>query len=94
MSRPPRLSQEIVQIIEAAHTEDACIALQRVLLTITDAGLAASMLSQPVENQAGRDNLRLASGRSDVPQMVLRVGSGRAGYPTPRRDLAEVIDEA
>jgi hypothetical protein len=70
----------------------AGIALQRVLLTITDAGLAASMLSQPIEDPAERDRLRLALGRREVPQMVLRVGSGRAGFPTPRRDLAEVID--
>ncbi|MFC7245251.1 Acg family FMN-binding oxidoreductase [Catellatospora aurea] len=72
----------------------AGIALQRVLLTITDAGLAASMLSQPIEDPAERDKLRLALDRSGIPQMVLRVGNGRAGYPTPRRDLAEVIDQA
>ncbi|MBV1850475.1 Acg family FMN-binding oxidoreductase [Catellatospora tritici] len=77
-----------------AQQLQAGIALQRVLLTITDAGLAASMLSQPIENQAERDRLRLALGRSDVPQMVLRVGVGRPGFPTPRRDLAEVIDES
>ncbi|MEU8075300.1 nitroreductase [Catellatospora citrea] len=72
----------------------AGIALQRVLLTVTDAGLAASMLSQPIEDPTARDNLRLALGRTDVPQMVLRVGTGRTGYPTPRRDLTEVIDKA
>lgn len=72
----------------------AGMAIQRVLLTVTDAGLAASMLSQPIEDRTQRDQLRAALGRTGVPQMVLRVGTGRAGYPTPRRDLAEVIDEA
>jgi nitroreductase len=66
-------------------------ALQRVLLTITDAGLAASMLSQPIEVPAAREQLRLALGRFGTPQMVLRIGYGEAGEPTPRRPLAEVL---
>jgi len=67
-------------------------ALQRVLLTITDLGLTASMLSQPIEVPAAREQLRLALGRYGTPQMVLRIGYGQPGYPTPRRGAAEVID--
>jgi nitroreductase len=67
-------------------------ALQRVLLTVTDAGLAASMISQPIEVPQAREQLRLALGRFGAPQMVLRVGYGQPGWPTPRRDPDDVID--
>ena len=69
-------------------------ALQRVLLTIADLGLAASMLSQPIEVPAAREQLRLALGRFGAPQIVLRVGFGQPAAMTPRRDPAEVIDAA
>ncbi|MEV0729805.1 nitroreductase [Polymorphospora sp. NPDC050346] len=69
-------------------------ALQRVLLTATDAGLAVSLLSQPIEVPGAREQLRLAlGGRVGVPQMVLRVGYGQPGWPTPRRGVDEVVDE-
>lgn len=67
-------------------------ALQRVLLTAADAGLAVSMLSQPIEVPAAREQLRLALGRFGTPQMVLRIGYGQAGAPIPRRPVNEVID--
>jgi nitroreductase len=68
-------------------------ALQRVLLTVTDAGLAASMISQPIEIAAARDQLGRALGRTGVPQMALRIGYGVAGRPTPRRPLSEVLTD-
>ena len=67
-------------------------ALQRVLLTITDLGLASSMFSQPIEVPAAREQLRLALGRFGCPQMVLRIGYGDAGTATPRRALVDIID--
>lgn len=76
----------------AADQITAGVALQRVLLTATDAGLAASMLSQPIEVRAAREQLRLALGRYGTPQMVLRIGYGQPGWPTPRRDVRDVID--
>ena len=66
-------------------------ALQRVLRTVTDAGLACSMISQPIEVPAGRDQLRRSLGRSGPPQMALRIGYGRPGRPTARRELDEVL---
>ena len=77
-----------------AHADQltAGYALQRVLLTITDLGLAVSMLSQPIEVAAAREQLRLALGRFGAPQMVLRIGYGQPGAMTARRDPAEVID--
>jgi nitroreductase len=67
-------------------------ALQRVLLTATDAGLATSMISQPIEVTGARDQLRRSLGRlSGTPQMAMRIGYGQPGSPTPRRDLAQAI---
>ncbi|GAA1637047.1 Acg family FMN-binding oxidoreductase [Catellatospora bangladeshensis] len=76
----------------AAEQIQAGLALQHVLLTITDAGLAASMLSQPIEVDAERQRLADAFGRDGVPQMVLRVGQARPGRPTPRRGVSRVVD--
>ena len=69
-------------------------ALQRVLLTATEHRLAVSLLSQPIEVPAARDRLRRGLGRLGAPQMVLRIGYGQPGFPTPRRPVSEVIDEA
>ncbi|MDI6100903.1 nitroreductase [Actinoplanes sp. NEAU-A12] len=66
-------------------------ALQRVLLTATGAGLAGSMISQPIEVPAARDQLRRSLGRSGMPQMAFRIGYGRPGHPSPRRALADVL---
>ena len=66
-------------------------ALQRVLLTATDAGLACSMMSQPIEVLAAREQLRRSLGRSGTPQMALRLGYGDPGRLSPRRDVADVL---
>lgn len=66
-------------------------ALQRVLLTVTDAGLACSMISQPIEVPAARDQLRRSLGRSGMPQMALRIGYGQPGGPTRRRAVEDVL---
>ncbi|MCO1616606.1 Acg family FMN-binding oxidoreductase [Micromonospora tulbaghiae] len=67
-------------------------ALQRVLLTATDAGLSVSMLSQPIEVPAAREALRMSLGRFGTPQMVMRIGYGQPGRATPRRPVEEVLD--
>lgn len=67
-------------------------ALQRVLLTATDAGLAVSLLSQPIEVPGARERLRRSLGRFGTPQMVLRIGYGQPGRPTPRRPVDDVLD--
>jgi nitroreductase len=76
----------------AADQIGAGQALQRVLLTATDAGLACSMISQPIEVAAARDQLRRSLRRSGVPQMAVRIGYGQPSRPTPRRELADVLD--
>jgi hypothetical protein len=65
-------------------------ALQRVLLTATWLGLAATPISQPVEVPAVRKLLAGAPPASWA-QMVLRVGYGRTAGRTPRRPLTEVL---
>ena len=66
-------------------------ALQRVLLTATEHRLAVSLLSQPIEVPAARERLRRGLGRLGAPQMVLRIGYGQPGFPTPRRPVSEVV---
>ncbi|MCW6008955.1 nitroreductase family protein [Micromonospora sp. CPCC 205371] len=78
----------------AADQITAGQALQRMLLTATDAQLTASMISQPIEVSGAREQLRRALGRFGVPQMVLRIGYGQPGHPTPRRSPTEVTDPA
>ena len=69
----------------------AGLALQRVLLTVTAAGLAASLISQPIEVPAARDRLRRALGRAGVPQIAVRIGYGTPGWAAPRRPVEEVL---
>lgn len=67
-------------------------ALQTVLLTATDAGLAASMLSQPIEIPQARDELRRTLRRQGPPQMIIRLGFGQPTTSSPRRPIDSVID--
>jgi nitroreductase len=69
-------------------------AMQRILLTLTDTGLAASLLSQPIEVPSAREQLRIALGRYGTPQMVLRIGYGQRGGPTPRRPANDTLVRA
>jgi nitroreductase len=99
-TRPPGRDYEpepLVAVLGSAGDRDtdqvtAGQALERVLLTATDAGLAVSMFSQPIEVPAARERLRSALGRHGIPQMVLRVGYGQPGYPSLRQPAAAVID--
>jgi hypothetical protein len=67
------------------------LALQRVLLTATARGLAASFLSQVVEVPEFREELRRLIGGSLPPQAVLRIGRGWPIAATPRRAVTEVL---
>lgn len=67
-------------------------AMQRVLLVLADAWFDASFLNQPIEFEAFRERLRELTGSERYPQILLRVGSGRAQPRSPRRPLREVIE--
>ncbi|HET6503934.1 MAG TPA: nitroreductase family protein, partial [Amycolatopsis sp.] len=65
-------------------------AMQRVLLTATNAGVSASFLSQPVEIPATRAALRRMLGGQPYPQVVLRFGYGFTAPATRRRAVETV----
>ena len=58
-------------------------ALQRILLTITDAGLAASMLSQPIEVASAREQLRISLGRYGTPDGACVSATAHPDRPHP-----------
>jgi nitroreductase len=66
-------------------------ALQKVLLTATDAGLSTSMISQPIEVPAAREQLRRSLSRLGCPQLAVRIGYGTPGPAAPRRNVADVL---
>jgi hypothetical protein len=66
-------------------------ALQRVLLTATVHGLAASFLSQLVEVASAREELRRSIGATCAPLAVLRIGRGYPVPATPRLDVADTV---
>jgi nitroreductase len=68
----------------------AGLALQRVLLAATDAGLCTSFLSQPVEVPYTRAALHAQLDGHGHPQTVLRIGYGHPATRTPRRSASAV----
>ena len=66
-------------------------ALQRVLLTATQRGIAASPLTQPLETNDAWQVRDPVSGRG-TPQLILRIGYGLPVPATPRRPVSEVLD--
>jgi nitroreductase len=67
-------------------------ALQRVLLVATRRHLATTPISQPVEIPAIREVLTdRRAGR--FAQMVIRLGYGPPAPATPRRPIAEVLQQ-
>jgi nitroreductase len=68
-------------------------ALERVLLTATARGIATSPLTQPLET-ADAWLVRDPGSPPEMPQMILRLGYGLPAPASPRRPVAEVLDEA
>jgi nitroreductase len=79
------------------HTDDrlswlrAGEALEHVLLVARTEGVNASFLNQPVEVPRLRERLVELVDLVARPQLVLRLGRGPVGPPTPRRGLDEVL---
>ena len=67
-------------------------ALQRVLLTATARGIAASPLTQALET-ADAWQVRDPRSPAERPQMILRLGYGLPVPASPRRPVSEVLDE-
>ena len=66
--------------------------LERVLLRATADGLATSMTSQPLEWSELRWVVRDPGAAMGHVHMVVRVGYGPEGVPTPRRRVADVLE--
>ena len=69
----------------------AGMALSRVLLEATAAGLAAQPLGQVTDVPSTRTALAKALGLSSVPQLVLRLGQSQPRRATLRRPVEEVL---
>ncbi len=69
-------------------------ALQRVLLTATVCGLAASFLYQPIELHDMRQSATGWWPWPECPQIILRLGYGPAGAASPRRRVDAILDRA
>lgn len=67
------------------------LALQRVLLTATQLGLASSMISQPIDVADVREELRASLHLHGPPQLMLRFGYGAPAPSTPRRPVVDVL---
>ncbi len=65
-------------------------ALERVLLTATVRGLAATPMSQPLEVPRLRE-LLAEPHTGAVPQVILRLGYGPASAASPRRPVSDVL---
>jgi hypothetical protein len=100
LSGEPRRHEQFepypIILVLATHGDDrvawvrAGQALQRVLLTATWHGVAATPIGQPVEvPEIRRRLLDPAAGLS--VQIVLRVGYGRHARRTPRRPVSDVL---
>jgi hypothetical protein len=68
-------------------------ALAAILLLATDHDVRASFLNQPLEVGVLRNRVRGLLDNEGVPQVILRLGYGPAGRPSPRRAVSEVLDE-
>lgn len=68
-------------------------ALARVLLLATHHGVRSSFLNQPIEVALLRNRVRGLLTNNGHPQLILRLGYGPEGRPTPRRPVEEVLEE-
>ena len=67
--------------------------LGRVLLRAEVEGLAVAFLNPPVEVPELRTEVDRLCGEGSTSQIALRIGYGPAGIGTPRRPVADVLDD-
>ena len=89
---PDRRDEALVLVLGTFHDQplahlQAGQALQRVLLTATAHGLAASFVAPPLEVPSIRGALRALLGGALWPQAMLRLGHGSDTVATPRRPV-------
>jgi nitroreductase len=69
-------------------------ALERMLLTATSLGLAASLIAQVIEVEETREQLQSLLGGGLYPQALVRLGYGSPTPPTPRRPPRDLLISA
>jgi hypothetical protein len=69
----------------------AGLALERILLTATREGLAASFLNQPLEYDDLRRAVQRTTGKPGFAHMVIRLGRSRPAATTARRPVADFV---
>lgn len=95
--QPPAVERPLLVVIgtDGDHHVDwlrAGMAMQRLWLTATAAGLAASPLTQALDHEGPRALLsRIVGLENGHPQMLLRVGFSHADPVTGRRPVADVL---
>ena len=71
-------------------------ALSAVLLECTMAGLATCTLTHMIEVNASREIVRHVTGKTALPQLLIRIGIAHSTHPspppTPRRPLSDVLE--
>jgi nitroreductase len=100
---PPWVSEDLAQgtvlaLVTPADTRvdwvQAGRALESVLLTATAAGLVASFLNPPLQQESYRQELSALLDQTGYPQAVLRIGEPLVTVPaTPRRPLMEMLQD-
>jgi hypothetical protein len=75
----------------AADQVAAGIALERILLTATGRGIAASFLNQPLEYDDLRARIQRTTGKPGFAHMVIRFGRNSSPGVTGRRAVADVV---
>jgi nitroreductase len=89
-------SRPRIAVLSTGHSEPADWlragqALQRVLLTATCHGVAASFLYQPIERQEMHPATDWWPWQEE-PQMIIRLGYGPPSAGTPRRSFTDILD--
>jgi hypothetical protein len=90
----PALAVLSTEADSAADQLAAGLALERVLLTATRAGLKASFLNQPLEFDDLRRAVQRSTGKSGYPHMVIRFGHSTMQGTTPRRAVSSFVHAA
>ncbi len=89
-ARDPWLAMLTTRRDDEASWLRAGQALQRVLLTATERGLAASFLNQPLDEPEVRHDL-VSETLGGYPQMIVRLGYPTGTAVTPRRSAEDLI---
>jgi nitroreductase len=95
-TRQPTINPPVLAVLSTVNDDwfdwlEAGLALEKVLLHARLAGIWASFFSQPTEVAVQRQALRNLLGKTDFPQIVLRLGYASRVPPTPRRGVDDVL---